>query len=353
MMMEGSKTGIEKVVTAVEKREAVQSRPAATERKPSTVPTPPDASLANDRSEKDQAKIRKLEAEIKKLQANLKDKNAENSKLNEKIDDLENSLTRQQAENERMLEKLKALNASNTAKNAELENLQAALDRHERGSGEASAELRELARRLEEANSRFLAAEQRWVTEKATFEANHNKLKDEHTATKSALELAQRKAADEISAWKNKHEKFDAEWREARDREANLRSDALKAKQQLAESEKKLAEWRQTVETCNAYIVNICQPSFSVVKDETLAPVPPGSPEGSGYVLVPLPLLLEGYGLLPGDMKKKIAQDYENSKKDLGEGGTVAAVQPAAPEPSAPRNGAKTPNYSLGRPTRK
>jgi hypothetical protein len=62
------------------------------------------------------------------------------------------------------------------------------------------------------------------------------------------------------------------------------------------------------------YIVKICQPQFSVVKDEALTPVGPGQSQDGAFVLVPLPLMLEGYTLLPGEMKKKIADDYESSK---------------------------------------
>ena len=65
------------------------------------------------------------------------------------------------------------------------------------------------------------------------------------------------------------------------------------------------------------YITKICQPHFAVVKDESLTPVNiSGFQVTEGHVLVPLILLLEGYALLPPQLKSAI----DNKSNKLNEG---------------------------------
>ena len=62
---------------------------------------------------------------------------------------------------------------------------------------------------------------------------------------------------------------------------------------------------QQQVKKYNMFIQKICQPQFSVVKDPSLTPVNPnGFDVVEGHVLVPLQLLLEGYGFLPEDLRQ-------------------------------------------------
>lgn len=322
MMIEGSKTGEEKTVSVVERREATMQRPAAMERKP-VLPKPQEP----DRSEKDQAKIRKLEAELKKAQTTIRERTSENDGLKSKVSSMECSLSMQQSENERLEEKVKILTAANATKDKELENLNAALQRHEKGLESHDAQNAKLSQELQELRSKFSTDQTKWSSEKSQMVMMAGKLRDEVAMLKADAERNAKRIQDMSSSDQQRIDRLEMERKESRDRESNLRAESMKAKQQLAENEKKMAEWKQSIEQCNKYIVTICQPSFSVVKDESLAPVTPGvnTPDGGGFVLVPLPLLLEGYGLLPGDMKRKIAQDYEAQKKQ-----DVSEQQPAA-----------------------
>lgn len=66
------------------------------------------------------------------------------------------------------------------------------------------------------------------------------------------------------------------------------------------------------VSQCRQFVKNVCQPGFTVVKDISLEPVEKNREYPTGYVLVPLIILLHGYTLLPMEDREKVIQEYED-----------------------------------------
>ena len=83
------------------------------------------------------------------------------------------------------------------------------------------------------------------------------------------------------------------------------------------------------------YITKICQPHFAVVKDESLQPVNlNGFQVTQGHVLVPLILLLEGYSLLPTQLRSvidmKSSQLHNQGSKGINYQTEAAAIPTSA-----------------------
>lgn len=327
MMIEGSKTGEEKTISLVERREATQQRPAAAERK--LREKPPMAQRVKPEFDFKDKMIKKLELELKRANATIREKTTENDTVKSKVSTLEGSLSKQEKENGRLKSNVALLTSSNETKDSEIANLTAALKRHEEGANSQGAESRRLTQELDVMAIKQSSAETKLTKERAAWEKERTDMLAELTSSKAEAALAKSKAAEGDTSLSKRQQLIEIERQNARDRESALQSEVRKAKKQVEESEKKLVEWKDVVESCNSYILNICQPSFSVVKDENLTPVTPGvnTPDGGGFVLVPLPLLLEGYGLLPGNLKQKIAQDYEKTKSEAPAAGNFATMQ--------------------------
>lgn len=71
------------------------------------------------------------------------------------------------------------------------------------------------------------------------------------------------------------------------------------------------------VQQCRLFIRQVCQPGFSVVKGPSLEPVEKDRPEPTGFVLVPLTVLLHGYTLLPEDDRQEVIDHYDKEAKAL------------------------------------
>lgn len=83
-----------------------------------------------------------------------------------------------------------------------------------------------------------------------------------------------------------------------------MTTDFAKAVQQLAED-------AYLVGQCRLFTQQVCQPGFSVVKDASLEPVDRNRPEPTGFVLVPLRVLLHGYSLLPESDRREVIEGYD------------------------------------------
>ncbi|CAJ1036149.1 hypothetical protein, conserved [Leishmania lindenbergi] len=71
------------------------------------------------------------------------------------------------------------------------------------------------------------------------------------------------------------------------------------------------------VAQCRLFIKQVCQPGFSVVKGPSLEPVEKDRPEPTGFVLVPLVVLLHGYALLPEGDRQAMIDYYDGRAKSL------------------------------------
>lgn len=307
MMIEGSRTGEEKQISAVERRESVPTKPS----------TPLDNGVAKENlNNKDLLKIKKLEAEIKKLQELLKRRTLEKEDATRRAEDFQHLLdetSRKLSEREVELQGvIRQRTGELEASKIEIASLLARLKQYEmeqssleNGSKSAAdrhaAELKQLQAQLERVRSEMLAQ-----MEASRIETRQQK------DINATLEKKLAAASAESAARESKLEKENSSLRADVSR---LMSECDQLKTDMKSREKSLEEWKQRIDQCRNYIVKICQPQFAVVKDDSLVPVQPGTQEAGGFVLVPLSLMLEGYTLLPQDMKKKIADEYESSKK--------------------------------------
>lgn len=81
--------------------------------------------------------------------------------------------------------------------------------------------------------------------------------------------------------------------------------------QKLHDLEVVRAEEEFLVAQSRQFVKNVCQPGFNVVKDATLEPVEKNRSSPTGYVLVPLIILLHGYTLLPNTEREEVISSYE------------------------------------------
>ncbi|KAG5464029.1 hypothetical protein LSCM1_00208 [Leishmania martiniquensis] len=71
------------------------------------------------------------------------------------------------------------------------------------------------------------------------------------------------------------------------------------------------------VAQCRLFVRHVCQPGFSVVNGPSLEPVEKNRPEPTGFVLVPLVVLLHGYALLPESDRQALIDHYDAKAKSL------------------------------------
>lgn len=74
----------------------------------------------------------------------------------------------------------------------------------------------------------------------------------------------------------------------------------------------RVAEDTFLVAQCRLFIKQVCQPGFNVVKGLGLEPVEKERTDPTGFVLVPLIVLLHGYTLLPAKERQEVIDHYED-----------------------------------------
>jgi hypothetical protein len=325
MMIEGRTTGEEIERSAVEKRGAAEQA-AASLAAPSTPPqlgsmangrnTPATKEAAADAAENERAKqrTRKLEADLRKALDVNKKRAAEMTDLNDAMAQLRSDLDTART----------ALASSTSESQAALLAKSNAMDALTRENAQLRADVdaarMELKRASEEKSSSVTAKSQ----SEAQYAAELSRLQ---ASTRDAQKDAdaQRRRADLLQSQldSTRQELATALQRAEDEKLARQRSDATniarvaQLEREAQEAREELASWRERISMVNGFVLEICQPQFAVVKDESLAPMDSGARKGAGaegYVLVPLHLLLQGYALLPTDKKKAIADKYETTK---------------------------------------
>lgn len=307
MMIEGSKTGEEKLVSAVERR--VSTAPSSNAPLDNGIERPPPAAV-----NRDALRLKKLEAELRKVQELLKKRTGEKEDAERKAQDFEellSSTTRRLSEREMalqqelrqkqlLIDQARAAAAELEQKLRRYEEEQAAQADGSRANADRhNEELRNLRVQME-----TLRKDMQHQVDRLKADAKH--MQDSNTALQRSLQDANAAAASREQTMERERSSMQADC-------AKLAADAEILREELRQRDRTLDEWRSNIDQCRHYIVKICQPQFAVVKDESLVPVAAG--QDGGFVLVPLHLMLEGYTLLPGDMKKKIAEEYESNKK--------------------------------------
>lgn len=310
MMIEGSRTGEEKIVTAVERRESVAVKPS----------TPLDSGGPskenNPTAARDILRVKKLESEIKKLQELVKRRTQEKDDACRKATDFEELLASSSC---RWSEREAELQRDAQEQQRQMELLRQTCKSLERQLTALIAEQEQVTAGSKSANDRHAAELQ---SSKADWERARLQLLTEMEATKMELKqqreasaALERRVATLCNEATLREGRFEKDLNAAKIELTKLLTESDALRHDIRTRDATMEDWRTRIDQCRHYIVKICQPQFSVVKDDTLTPVQPGGAEPGGFVLVPLQLMLEGYTLLPPDLKKKIAEQYESSKK--------------------------------------
>lgn len=309
MFIEGSRTGEEKVVSTVERREAAVPTPPI--QPPPRAPPTPDAEKDKERSQRE--RIRKLEAELARAQEQLKRRKEENAEL--QATNLRLVATAEQAQR-RLEDQLQSERADTATLRGSLAEQQTTINelRKEVASLKADLQTRNDQGALEK-TAQIAKRDETEALLRATIAALQDKVKATSDANQALMtEAAQLKTRVTELERENGALKtmMATDLGAARDRESALMKQVAALRAQLVDADEQVTAWKKRVTDCNEYVVKVCQPQFSVVKDESLAPLNSSKPNpGEGFVLVPLSLLLEGYGLLPPDVKRRIATTYE------------------------------------------
>ncbi|EAN78062.1 uncharacterized protein TEOVI_000880700 [Trypanosoma equiperdum] len=96
-----------------------------------------------------------------------------------------------------------------------------------------------------------------------------------------------------------------------------LTADIMDKQEQIHQANKKLKELSDEaaardilVQQVRLFVQMVCQPDFHVVKDTSLQPVDRSRTEPTGFVLVPLTLMLQGYSLLSNEDRDDLVELY-------------------------------------------
>lgn len=303
MFIEGSKTGEEKIIGRPDRREPVAIKATG------SVTADGESEKEQQKAQRDRERARRLETEVQRLQEQLKRKKEE-----------------QEESRAAGLRLSASMDSMKVRLEEKISSLQAELQHRDLGDSCRSDALEKLRRENEELIAKWSTKEATMALENTNLLAKLAESEASNKAHATQLEAKSKASSDhasEILALKQRvvtlerdlstgKDRWASDLAAARDKEIQLLAQVAALKQQVADSAENVAQWKQRVQDCNDYVVKVCQPQFTVVKDESLVPLngKPSGP-GSGFVLVPLPLLLEGYGLLPPDVKKKIAAAYE------------------------------------------
>lgn len=308
LTIEGSKTGEEKQVSATERRESVSAKPST--------PLDTGSSGKENQTARDTQRMKKLEAEIRKLQELVRKRTQERDDTSRRAEDFENLLdaaTKKLAGREACLndelrqrqEQIEQFRSACTALEAKLKRFE---DEHQLlNQGQRSASDRH-AQELQNAHAQLERLRRELTEQIEVLKHENRQQRDSHLSLEKKFVAAAHEAAARENSFQKEADALRQQCARHAAGEEELRSE-MRSREQMVE------DWKQKMDQCRQYIVKICQPQFSVVKDDSLTPVHPGGgQDAGGFVLVPLTLMLEGYTLLPPDMKKRIADDYETTK---------------------------------------
>ncbi|EKF32420.1 hypothetical protein MOQ_003719 [Trypanosoma cruzi marinkellei] len=141
-----------------------------------------------------------------------------------------------------------------------------------------------------------------------------NSLQAENNGLRQQLEEAQRAKAGLEELCKRLQGEKDKDEFSFLQVKQQLELDLMRTQAQLQGVNRELTEVQNSITASDAlmqqvrlFMHMVCQPDFYVVKDRSLQPVDKNRPEPTGFVLVPLAVLLQGYTLLlPGDRQDLI-----------------------------------------------
>ncbi|GET93271.1 hypothetical protein, conserved [Leishmania tarentolae] len=259
----------------------------------------------------DAAQLQKLRRQLVKVTADLK------ASIN--------TNRRQKQEHRQQLAEWLVLSNESDARLRNVQSNQAS--REQLLCSELSAAIKHLLAKLKAQALKGREADGAHAAEKAEWEAKHTallrKLEDERAAL--ATQLTSTNLADTKS---EEADKLRAELedlrRSAADQQRSLEEKLMQTQSTLQAKQSELNRYLQErdqnnylVAQCRLFIQQVCQPGFSVVKGPSLEPVEKQRPEPTGFVLVPLSVLLYGYALLPEGDRQALIDHYDDKVKSL------------------------------------
>lgn len=321
MVVEGQHTGEERGGVLQEKPRESLSRRASI------------GARGFDQGQRDRAEIRRLEREVRRLQGIVDKQSKElhelrNAEPDEQLrEELQQARQRAQALERQIREGDERREWQDNRQQRQQEELEQMLrDERTRSASlrgdaedrqvEARIKCRELEDRVESL-SRERDDLRRRLTEQ---EDEHRRVRDQALGDKLTAEAKDRDIGD-LRNQQRSREAMICQLKAALAEDAStverLRNELRESRDEQVHKEAELIERRRKAEQFQEYVLKICQPHFAVVKDESLCPVNvSGFQVTEGHVLVPLILLLEGYALLPPQLKSVI--DAKSSKLAKG-----------------------------------
>ncbi|CCW66964.1 unnamed protein product [Phytomonas sp. Hart1] len=131
----------------------------------------------------------------------------------------------------------------------------------------------------------------------------------ENEILKQEIEQMKCKMEEQRARFAHEKEQLGVEIVESQDAQRRLA-------EQLRDVKNELAEESFMIQQCRIFLKQICQPSFHVVKGVSLEPVEPNRPEPTGFVMIPLVILLHGYSLLPVKEREDVIRQYEHKSAE-------------------------------------
>jgi chromosome segregation ATPase len=260
-------------------------------------------------------RLKKMENEIKKLQEMVRKRTTEKEEADRRAEDFEGLLN---DSNRRMSERELELQADLRSKGIEIEGLRSDIERANARLKKSTEDLAARDHSSKAADSNKLKelseVQQKLEAMRLSMQSQIDSLRSEGKQLRDAGDAAERKFSAASREAAAKSERMREEMDSMRADQVRVKDERDRLENEVKSRDEMLNDWKTRIEQCRKYIVKICQPSFTVVKDESLTPMGQDDKDGGGFVLVPLSLMLEGYTLLPPDMKKKIADDYESAK---------------------------------------
>ncbi|KPI87739.1 hypothetical protein ABL78_3148 [Leptomonas seymouri] len=259
----------------------------------------------------DHVQVPQLKRQLEKANASVKSLTAANRRQKLECDALKAEWAVQLAECEARLrvalthrrerEGLLSQHISQTVKlyNAEVQRAsrlhQSAVDAHAADKEKWEAELASLRRKMEEAKATAITQAAN-SSAAAALQAQVEQLKAELEALRKISAEKQYELETALS-----------------DTQSSLNKTTI----ELHECRQAQLECNYIVQQCRLFIRQVCQPGFSVVKGPSLEPVEKDRPEPTGFVLVPLLVLLHGYTLLPEGDRQEVIDHYDKVAKAL------------------------------------
>ncbi|ORC92979.1 uncharacterized protein TM35_000023050 [Trypanosoma theileri] len=301
-LIEGSRTGEERVVNMDDnKRQRNRDAEAIT---PATGTTTNSSATTSSADSADRKKLLQVNAELERTLEKLRQKTREEMKVRRKLSvarlKLEEEVDRRVLLGDGLLDLIRMERTFVQEQNSHFMKL--------------------LQKVILERDNAFQTIKQQKIQKESqdAMQIEINNLREENKALRQQFET--------LSASKTTLEESEKKLREENKRNESqflnkirtLESELMHTQAELQKVKKDLSDAQKTTEASEAliqqvrlFVQMVCQPNFYVVKDRSLQPVDKNRPDPTGFVLVPLTVLLQGYTLLSPSDRQNLIECYQ------------------------------------------